>query len=263
LEKIGRMIGMIFYFSGTGNSLYTAKNIGESCNERVISIAEEMKKSLDKLEYTLEKDELIGFVYPVYAWAPPKIVVDFIEKIKIKNYKNNYVFSIATCGANVGNTMKVLEKALSKKEITLNSGFSFVMPSNYIIMGDVDSKEVEEEKLAKADERLKKIDKIIKERENNIFDVEKGSLPVLLTAVINPLFTRFGINIKKFHADDNCTGCGLCEKVCSVGNISVDKKPVWGSKCTQCLACINRCPTKAIQYGESTIKKGRYKNPKV
>lgn len=254
---------MIFYFTGTGNSLYAAENIGESCNERVISIAEEMKKSSDRLEYNLEKDERIGFVYPVYAWAPPKLVLDFVRKIKIHNYKSNYVFSIATCGANVGNTMKVLEKTLSKKEITLNSGFSLVMPSNYIIMGDVDSKEVQGEKLVKADERLKKIDKIIKERRKSVFDLEKGSSARLRTSVINPLFTTFGINTKKFHADNNCTSCGLCEKVCSVGNISVDTKPVWGSKCTQCLACINRCPTKAIQYGKGTIKKGRYKNPKV
>jgi ferredoxin len=29
----------------------------------------------------------------------------------------------------------------------------------------------------------------------------------------------------------------------------------------QCLACINRCPVKAIQYGSSTRRRTRYENP--
>lgn len=35
---------MIFYFSGTGNSLYIAKLLGEKTGERVISIGEEAGK---------------------------------------------------------------------------------------------------------------------------------------------------------------------------------------------------------------------------
>lgn len=38
---------------------------------------------------------------------------------------------------------------------------------------------------------------------------------------------------------------------------------MWGKDCTGCLACINYCPQKSIQFGKSTIKKGRYVNPKI
>jgi NAD-dependent dihydropyrimidine dehydrogenase PreA subunit len=40
-----------------------------------------------------------------------------------------------------------------------------------------------------------------------------------------------------------------------------DGRPVWGKDCTQCLACINRCPVHAIQYGKGTAQRGRYYHP--
>lgn len=105
-------------FSGTGNSLYIAKNIAEHTGEKLISIANEMNKKYDCYEYTLNHDEVIGFVYPVYAWAPPKIVLQFIEKLKFSNYHGNYIFSVTTCGDNIGNTMNVMEDNLCKKDFS-------------------------------------------------------------------------------------------------------------------------------------------------
>ena len=36
------------------------------------------------------------------------------------------------------------------------------------------------------------------------------------------------------------------------------KREVWGTLCTHCMACINSCPEKAIQYGIRTKRKRRY-----
>lgn len=255
---------MIFYFSGTGNSLQAAKSIADFNGEKLISIAKEMNSTRGRFEYTLQENEVIGFVFPVYAWAPPGMVLQFIEKLKFTNYKKNYIFSIATCGDNIGNTMKVLGNRLKKKGMDLNSGFSIRMPNNYIIMGDVDSKEVEKEKLLAAEETLKNINKVIKEKRTGVFEIEKGRFPGLLTAVINPLFDKNAKNTKKFYANEKCTGCGLCERVCNSRSIvKVKERPEWGEQCTLCLACIHLCPVKAIQYGKGTEKKGRYRNPNV
>lgn len=254
---------MIFYFSGTGNSLDAAKNIGDYNNEELVSISKQMKSKDGKFEYTLRKDETIGFVFPVYAWAPPEMVLEFIKKLKFNNYNDNYIFSVATCGENIGNTMKVVDNYLKKKGMKLNSGFSLVMPNNYIIMGDIDSQEVQKKRLKAAEETLKNINEIIKERKSGVFEVERGFLPVVLTSVINPLFNKHAMDTKKFYVRDNCTSCGLCERVCNAKTIKVNGKPQWGKACTQCLACIHLCPVKAIQYGKNTKNKGRYKNPNI
>lgn len=255
---------MIFYFTGTGNSLQVAKNIGNHNNEDLISISSAMQSGKKSYEYTLKNSEKIGFVFPVYAWGPPKIVLDFIEKLKLNNLNNNYVFAISTCGENIGNTMKILGKRLKKRDLILHSGFSISMPNNYMVMGmDVDSPEESEKKLLKVEDILKDINHTVESRQKNVFKVEKGMAPTLLTAIINPMFNIFSINPKKFYAKDHCISCKICEKVCNTQTIKVDKKPRWGDQCTQCLACINLYPVKAIEYGKATINKGRYKNPNI
>lgn len=253
---------MKFYFSGTGNSLYVAKSIGEK-DEEVIPIAKLMDTKDEVYEFILKENESIGFIYPIYAWGPPKMVVEFISKIKFINFNNNYIYAVATCGENIGNAMKIINKALTKHEMSLTSGFSVVMPNNYVIFGDIDSDDVAKEVLVKANNRIKEINEIIKSRESGVFDVIKGPMPGILTAIVNPLFTKQATSTKSFYANDNCTGCGICEKVCNSNTIKVKGKPIWGKECTGCLACLHLCPTKAINYGKGTEKKGRYINPLI
>ncbi|MBU3126199.1 EFR1 family ferrodoxin [Clostridium tagluense] len=254
---------MIFYFSGTGNSLYVGKSIAKENNENLVSISATMRDNKHHYEYTLNTNEVIGIVYPVYAWSPPKQVIEFINKLKLINYNNNYIFTVATCGANIGNTAQVIDKALKKKNLHLNSGFSVVMPNNYIFFGDVDTVEVENKKLLESKQVIATINNTIKHRVDNVYQLEKGMLPRVMTYIVNPLFNKNAHNTKNFHVNEKCNGCGLCEKVCNSGTITVKEKPIWKNNCTQCLACIHLCPTKAIQYGKGTEKKGRYKHPKI
>lgn len=254
---------MIFYFSGTGNSLYVAKEIAKVQNEELISISKEVNYKEGIYEYNLKEDEKIIFVYPIYAWAPPKKVIEFIGGLKLNNYKANYISTVATCGENIGNTMKLLKKVLEVKELVLNSGFSIVMPNNYMIQGDVESEEGIKRKMGNALESLNEINNTISNKERDIFNVIEGHVPFITTSIVNPLFNKYMINSKKFTVTDDCISCGLCEKVCNNKCIKVDKLPKWESDCSFCLACINYCPKGAIQYGNSTKNKGKYRNPKI
>ena len=75
---------MIFYFTGTGNSLYAAQNVAAKQGDKLISIAECLKNNT--VDFTLRDDEKIGFVFPIYFWGLPTIVVDFISRLNFKNY---------------------------------------------------------------------------------------------------------------------------------------------------------------------------------
>ena len=58
---------------------------------------------------------------------------------------------------------------------------------------------------------------------------------------------------------DACIGCGKCERVCVLKNISIrEGRPIWGEECTHCMACICGCPTEAIEYGKRSQGKPRY-----
>lgn len=261
---------MIFYFSGTGNSLQVAENIAEHQGEELVSIAALMNHKKEFYEFRLKENEIVGFVYPVYAWAPPDIVLRFIKRLKLLNNNNNYIFSIATCGDNIGRTMAVLERTLKKAGLKLDSGFSVQMPNNYVVMFDVDSKELEDQKLSAAQNALSEINKVIKDRETGVFRLVTGFIPSIMTVVMNPLFNKMAISTRRFYADEQCTGCGICEKVCNCKSIRLVEnkgnsqlKPVWGKECAQCFACLHYCPVRAIQFGKGTVKKGRYTNPKV
>lgn len=254
---------MIFYFSGTGNSLYVAKKIASLQNETLISISEEVLIEKEAYEYELKPNEKVIFVFPIYAWAPPSIVDDFIRKLKLNHYHNHYVTAIATCGENVGNVMKRLSNQLKKKQITLHSGFSVVMPNNYVIYGSASTKEESMKIIEEAEPILQQINQLITKETTDTFVVEKGTFPTLLTNVIHPMFLKFAIHPNRFHVNENCTGCGICEKVCNTKCIKIDKVPTWRGKCTQCLACLNYCPTNAIHYGKTTIGKEQYTNPYI
>lgn len=254
---------MIFYFSGTGNSKWIAREISVVQHERLISIADEMTNPDAAFQYRLTDNEMIGFVFPVYSWAPPAIVMDFIDKIRFENFRNPYMFFVCTCGDEVGLTVDIINKAAGKRGWSFNAGFSVIMPNNYVCLPgfDTDPKELEEKKLSEAVPAVGHINALLTARESDVFEYRKGSWPCFKSRIINPLFNKYQVTAKPFFATDSCISCGLCEKACPVHNIRVVDKPVWGEFCTSCLACYHVCPQQAVQYGKATRNKHQYFNP--
>ena len=92
-------------------------------------------KLCKKKNFIIEsRKKKIGFVFPIYSWGPPKLILDFIKLIQLEIKYNNYVFFVCTCGDDIGLSKNVFVKALSAKGIVCNSGFSVIMPNNYILM---------------------------------------------------------------------------------------------------------------------------------
>ena len=78
---------MIFYFSGTGNTKWAASKLASATHEDLISIAPYMRA--DDSSHTLaepfilKENERLGFVFPVHGWRVPKLVREFIGKMKV------------------------------------------------------------------------------------------------------------------------------------------------------------------------------------
>lgn len=252
---------MIYYFSGTGNSYAAAKTLAEGLGENLMDIAAVVQEG--NYEYTLAAGEKLGFVFPVYAWAPPKIVTEFVKNLELYYSGDPYIFAVCTCGGSAGGTMDIFEKALAENGLTLDSGFSLIMPDNCITLFEVDPDEEVAEKFEKAEKTLNNIIRAVRLNWSDFFRVKRGKFSGVLTKVVNPVFSMSSMKTKPFYVTDDCIGCGLCESICTSGCIELAAdRPVWTEDtCNMCLACINRCPAKAIQYGKKTVKRGRYVHP--
>lgn len=251
---------MIFYFTGTGNSLYAAQNVAENQNDQLVSIAKCLQK--EDFNFTLKENEKIGFVFPVYFWGSPTLVEEFVKKLQLKNYKEQYIYAILICGGSIGNADNIFKRQLKKSHYNLTTTYSLFMPDNYIASFNLlTPPEKVPELLKLTDEKLIKINEHIRKGELNKTKLDKKRIGWLESFLSQP-FYQYGRSTKPFHATADCTGCALCEQICPCRTIHlVDGKPVWGKECTQCLGCLHRCPVQAIQYGKKTYRIGRYVNP--
>lgn len=80
---------VILYFTGTGNCLYVARQLGGRDAE-LLSIPQLMRRQ----KFDIEADE-IGIVYPIYGHMPPNMVRRFLEKAKLKA---DYKYAVLTYG---------------------------------------------------------------------------------------------------------------------------------------------------------------------
>jgi ferredoxin len=59
---------------------------------------------------------------------------------------------------------------------------------------------------------------------------------------------------KLYIADDTCTSCGFCARVCPSGAIAMrGGLPAWSVRCSACNRCINACPSSSIQTSTARL----------
>lgn len=265
----------IYYFSGTGNSLYVAKELQKRIPDSSLEpIASHLKK--DAIE---TNGETVGFVFPIHGMTVPIPVKNFIKKIDLRSTK--YIFAIATRGGTKCFAANVIEKILKKKGKKLDSFFILTIANNdpKLESFEIPTKEEIARIESEIQNRLKTIKKIITNKEGyREKDTDYVDFPFIKP--INLLLERLvllGVRYAEydglkdyFYSDSKCTGCGICQKVCPSGKIKmVEDKPLWQKniKCYLCYACLNYCPAQSVQIKSSwymksyTEKKGRYPHP--
>lgn len=248
---------VLCYFSGTGNSLSIAREIAAGLGDaELVHVAAALRGDM------LAGAERIGLVFPVYMWGLPLIIARFAERLS--GLQGKYIFAVATMGGSAGLTLRQLDDILRKGGGHLACGFNLRMPSNYIPMHGAKPASVQAEMIAGAKLRVKEIVRRVSSGEDGY--IEPGSLVSrLLSRMVYAMGSkRINGMDAKFFADSKCTSCGLCGEICPVGNIVLkDGRPSWLHHCEQCMACIQWCPVSAIQYGNATAGRARYRHPEV
>jgi ferredoxin len=251
------MENTIFYYTGTGNSLWVARNlVGMLGEAQLVSISEWMREKHPIFSQT------IGVVFPVHMWGVPFPIIKFISEIK--SFSPQYLFAIAVDAGQVANTLVQLKNIFKKNGLNLNCGYEIKLPTNYIPWGGAEPIEIQEAKFDSAKLKLSGIISTIMNKETR--PVDKGSLweRGLFTLFYKLSYAQIPKMDGKFWADAKCNQCGVCSRVCQADNIAiVEGKPTWNHRCEQCLACIQWCPQEAIQYGKKTKTYKRYHHPEI
>ena len=245
---------VIFWFSGTGNSLYAAKRLSAGLSDIPLVQMTRFSQAVGG------KGAKVGFVFPSYYGNLPRAVRAFVNELNI--LPDTYIFAIVTGGGAKTGSIRELRSVLKEKSLTLSYGQGLYMKGNYIVNYDPADSEKMNKTLDKADKRLEKFASAIAARVLSVTAVP-------ITA--NNLYKNIEALDTAFKANASCTGCGLCEKLCRVSNIHINKgvdqqdngKPEWLHHCEHCMACISWCPAKAIDYGDRTQLRRRYHNPRI
>lgn len=241
---------MIFYFSGTGNSSGIARMLAERLGDVAVSIID-----TDPSEFKFSSEDRVGFVFPIYAYVAPKVMLEFASRIVTNGA---YTFAVPTFSNAVGFGLE----HFSQNACHLDAGYSILMPDNMPVFDKVvETRESAIKKLKLAIPRFESIYEKVRDKICE-FDIHYGPTPEKVTYEIGVKFlekTRF--TTTAYHVKNElCIGCGLCSGKCPVKVIKmVDNRPVWTKEtCYVCMACLNHCPTQALQYGQFSEGKYRY-----
>lgn len=249
---------MILYFSGTGNSRYTAEKLASILGDELYSIGDAIRRK--KLGTFTVRERLV-IVTPTYAWRIPRIVSDWIAQSSFCGVRDTYF--VMTCGDSVHNAQYYNRKLSKKKGFVYKGTLKIIMPENYIALFNTPSVERAGEIVSHADGYIEKAARIIKEK-GQFRDKKVTPVDAVMSGPVNFLFYSLKVKSSPFSVTEKCTGCGRCASLCPLGNIMMkDSRPVWGDRCTHCMACISYCPVEAPEYGKSSIGKVRYNIEKV
>lgn len=270
----------IYYYSGTGNSLHVAQELGKRIlGAKLIPIL-----SLVDHEPVIVNAETVGFVFPHYASTLPRVVHAFIERLDLGS--TSYLFAIATRGGTKTMAFAEIDQILKSRGRRLDAFFAITMPSGSDPLVEAYVNRITGERIQRLESqmlaRLDAIQHVIVNqdvsREEDQGDTPPPPFLVPLLPLIEaatPLLIRLGKMVEtsfEFYEDETCIGCGVCETVCLAEKVRmVDGRPVWREEvpCHGCFACLNFCPQESIQVRSRwflrsyTAQNGRYHHPQI
>jgi ferredoxin len=256
---------MILYFTATGNSLAVARKIADATGDALFDMGKAYKAG--DFDVTVKQGGQLGFVFPTYRWSTPPLVDEFVKRVSFATpdgapYRPDYCFSVETCGYLTGRESAFFARLLSTyQNLRVDAAYSVKSVGNCLYLFDTPSDSAVASTLEAADGAAARVAELVLAR-------HRGE-----TVHANPLGAAMSLgtchegkkrSVASFRVDeDACVGCGTCARACSTNTIyMVDGHPVWrGDGCTECLACIHRCPHDASQHGKATEGRRRYLNP--
>jgi len=233
-----------YWFSGTGNTLLVARKMAETFREG--GAEAELVRMEDADPGKIRTDEMIGLAFPVAEQGTYPFVWDFVRGLPEAN--GVPIFMVDTMLAYSGGVVGPMRRIVERKGYKPVGAREIRMPNNLF------PRRIDEERNAK------KIDAGLAEAERFAKDILAGASKwgrVPGGSDVMSLFSQWNATWKFFRwlydlqiDRERCTKCGLCARLCPIGNIEMREYPELKGGCEFCMRCISFCPAGAVGRGK-------------
>ena len=247
---------MVLFFSATGNTEFIARQLALKLGDDCLNLLDRVKRG-DHSPLHSEKPFII--CAPVYVCEMPRFLARYLKQQTFTGSRE--VYFIFTSGGYAGISGQLAKAMVRKKKMKYLGHAEFKMPRNYVANDHYP--------MLPAEQVQERILNSCRHLEEVVADIQAGRklkarhvwlLETIITVPFNPVWSKLKYKTDDFYVTEGCVGCGRCERLCPLNNISLkERKPVWGQECTHCMACIANCPTEAIEYGTISQTKEKYR----
>ena len=242
---------MVFYFTGTGNSLYAARQL----EAEPVSIPQVMRGR--EREFTAES---IGVVTPVYGHEVPPMVKDFLRE---STFETGYFYIILTYGCRHGGAAELAKELCVECGVRVDYINTLHMADNWLTAFDMDAERAMDKHIP---EQLAAITADVKARRHAISPVTDNDRAAHQEYLRNVSGVPEAMWQNLVVVTERCVGCGVCTRVCPADCMVLENgraKHIPGN-CQDCLACAHACPHKAIALAmPEKNPNARYRNEHV
>ena len=253
----------IYFFSGTGNTLYLAKNFASLFPDVVLCNISHLERDE---EIVLDSD-ITGIFFPVYCGGIPRILSRFLARVKAPEggQGKRVLYAVASSGGVPGGALPIVEDTLAEKGLNLTSAFHIRMPSNYYPLSGPPSSQ-KQQKLFSDARRALRVAAIMVKKGKRTRPLRVFPIDTFIKFIAERAVATLAASDKAFHVDkEKCNTCELCLRLCPAANITFTREstPAWSNECEQCMGCLQWCPNGAIRYGNVKESRERYHHPEI
>lgn len=239
-----------YYFTGTGNTLLVVREMKKFFDKQGIQTKLFAIEKEDPKNVTL--DAMIGLAFPVAVFTTYPVVMKFIKGLPQAN--GTKIFMVDTMGGMSLGIRSYLSALLKKKGYDTVAAKQICMPDNFWPSPEKDVK------------NPPIINKAVNRTQKYAYDILMGKgkwcscvpiFPSICYAISQFMFAKKSFRTAVKFVQSRCVKCGLCSKLCPVGNITMSGYPTLNGRCELCMRCISFCPKGALyrrKEGEHVYK---------